>query len=81
MTTRQCKRFLNQELKNYKTTESYLKKFIKKIYKVDDIQLKQLNYAYVIDFEQYLLKLPNLNNNGLMEHIERFKKLCKLGVK
>lgn len=68
-------------LKNYRTTENYLKKFIKKIYKVDDIQLKQLNYALVIDFEQYLHKLPNLNNNGLMKHIERFKKLCKLGVK
>jgi len=68
-------------LKNYKTTESYLKKFVKKMYKVDDIQLKQLNYAFVIDFEQYLHKLPNLNNNGLMKHIERFKKLCKLGVK
>ncbi len=68
-------------LKNYKTTERYLKKFIKKIYKVDDIQLKQLNYAFVIDFEQYLHKLPSLNNNGLMKHIERFKKLCKLGMK
>ncbi|WP_418509566.1 tyrosine-type recombinase/integrase [Corallibacter sp.] len=34
-----------------------------------------------MDFEQYLHKLPNLNNNGLMKHIERFKKLCKLGVK
>ncbi|WP_335976093.1 site-specific integrase [Gaetbulibacter jejuensis] len=68
-------------LKNYKTTENYLKKFVKKIYKVDDIQLKQLNYAFVIDFEQYLHKLPSLNNNGLMKHIERFKKLCKLGVK
>lgn len=68
-------------LKNYKTTENYLKKFVKKIYKVDDIQLKQLNYAFVIDFEQYLHKLPNLNNNGLIKHIERFKKLCKFGVK
>lgn len=68
-------------LKNYRTTENYLKKFVKKIYKVEDIQLKQLNYAFVIDFEQYLHKLPNLNNNGLMKHIERFKKLCKLGVK
>lgn len=68
-------------LKNYKTTEGYLKKFIKKVYKADDVQLKQLNYGFVIDFEQYLHKLPNLNNNGLMKHIERFKKLCKLGVK
>lgn len=68
-------------LKNYKTTERYLKKFVKKIYKVDDIQLKQINYAFVIDFEQYLHKLSNLNNNGLMKHMERFKKLCKLGLK
>ncbi len=68
-------------LKNYSTTERYLKKFIKKTYKVGDIPLKQLNYAFVIDYEQYLHKLPNLNNNGLMKHIERFKKLCKLGLK
>lgn len=51
-------------LKNYKATENYLKKFVKKIYKVDDILLKQLNYAFVIGFEQYLHKLPSLNNNG-----------------
>lgn len=68
-------------LKNYRTTEGYLKKFIKEVYKVEDIQLKQLNYSLVIDFEQYLHKLSNLNNNGLMKHLERFKKLCKLGVK
>ncbi len=29
-------------LKNYKTTERYLKKFVKKIYKVDDIQFGNL---------------------------------------
>lgn len=68
-------------LKNYRTTEGYLKKFIKEVYKVEDIQLKQLNYSLVIDFEQYLHKLSNLNNNGLMKHLKRFKKLCKLGVK
>lgn len=68
-------------LKNYKTTEGYLKKCIEKKYKVEDISLRQLNYAFVIDFEQYLRKLPNLNNNGLMKHMERFKKICKLGVK
>jgi site-specific recombinase XerD len=68
-------------LKNYNTTERYLKEFIKKVYKVDDIPLKQLNYGFVIDYEQYLHKLSNLNNNGLMKHMERFKKLCKLGLK
>ncbi|KJD31118.1 integrase [Tamlana nanhaiensis] len=68
-------------LKNYKTTERYLKKFVKKVYKVDDIQLKQLNYGFVIHYEQYLHKLKNLNNNDLMKHIERFKKLCKFGLK
>ncbi len=68
-------------LKNYGTTERYLEKFINITYKTEDIPLKQLNYAFVIDFEQYLYKLPNLNNNGLMKHIERFKKLCKFGLK
>lgn len=67
-------------LKNYDTTETYLKKFLIKKYN-SDIYLKQINYSFVIDFELYLQSINGLNNNGLMKHMERLKKLLKLGLR
>ncbi|MDP5157101.1 MAG: site-specific integrase [Flaviramulus sp.] len=74
-------------MKNYYTTERYLHKFLNEILKVDDIYLKQLNYHFICDFEQYLRKYKNtkkelsLNNNGVMKHLERFKKMINLAFR
>lgn len=73
-------------LKNYYTTEKYLKKFLKEKIKANDIYLKQLSYSFIIDFEQFLRNTPSinnaqpLNNNGIMKHLERFKKLLNLAI-
>ena len=73
-------------LKNYYTTERYLKRFLKARIKSSDIYLKQLSYSFIIDFEQYLRKGPSinskqpLNNNGVMKHLERLKKLMNLAL-
>nr|WP_066219039.1 site-specific integrase [Formosa haliotis] len=74
-------------MKNYYTTEKYLKQFLSTSLKVDDVYLKQLNYRFVTDFEFFLRLLKNvkgslsLANNGVMKHLERFKKILNLGVK
>ncbi|WP_417371671.1 phage integrase SAM-like domain and Arm DNA-binding domain-containing protein [Gelidibacter japonicus] len=74
-------------MKNYYTTEKYLLKFLHKHLKVDDIYLKQLNYRFICDFEQFLRAYKNpkkelvLSNNGVMKHMERFKKMVNLAVK
>ena len=74
-------------LKNYYTTEKYLKKFLVQKLKVEDIYLKQLNYRFLIDFEHFLRNVTNskkqfmLSNNGVMKHLERFKKMINLAVK
>ncbi|MDP5158278.1 MAG: site-specific integrase [Flaviramulus sp.] len=74
-------------MKNYYTTEKYLHKFLSEILKVDDIYLKQLNYRFICDFEQYLRKYKNtkkelsLTNNGVMKHLERFKKMINLAFR
>ncbi|WP_445737705.1 site-specific integrase [Mariniflexile sp.] len=73
-------------LKNYFTTEKYLKKFITEKLKTSDVYLKQLTYSFIIDFEQFLRNTKSinrsqpLNNNGVMKHLERFKKLLSLAV-
>ncbi|SFZ93035.1 Phage integrase SAM-like domain-containing protein [Flaviramulus basaltis] len=74
-------------MKNYYTTEKYLYRFLNQILKVDDIYLKQLNYRFICDFEQYLRKYKNtkkelsLTNNGVMKHLERFKKMINLAFR
>jgi integrase len=74
-------------MKNYYTTEKYLNKFLIQNLKVNDIYLKQLNYRFICDFEQYLRNYLNANkvnmltNNGVMKHLERFKKMINLAIK
>lgn len=74
-------------MKNYYTTEKYLKRYLKTKLKRGDIFLKQLNYGFILDFEQFLRRSLNskkqrsLGNNGVMKHLERFKKMVNLAVK
>lgn len=74
-------------MKNYRTTEKYLYKFLEKSTKLSDIRLKQINYSFILDFEHYLRTYkseshrPSPSNNGVMKHLERFKKLMNLAQK
>ncbi len=65
-------------LKNYFTTENYLKDYLQAKHHISDIYLKQIDYEFTLGFESYLRSLPSLQNNGLMKHMERFKKLMRL---
>lgn len=65
-------------MKNYRTTENYLKEYLKKQHRTSDIYLKQIDYQFTLGFESYLRSLPSLQNNGVMKHMERFKKLMRL---
>lgn len=74
-------------IKNYYTTEKYLNRFLKQKLKLNDIYLKQLNYGFICDFEQFLRTYKNkkkqlmLSNNGVMKHLERLKKMVNLAIK
>lgn len=73
-------------MKNYYTTESYLKKFVKNQYRKSDIILEELNYRFILDFENFLNNYkPSdhhkpLNNNGVMKHMERLRKMVNMAV-
>ncbi len=74
-------------MKNYYTTERYLQKFLRKKKRLKDIYLEQLNFRFITDFEHYLRTYKNtkkqlmLSNNGVMKHLERFKKMINLAIK
>lgn len=65
-------------LKNYYTTDRYLRDFLDKKGYGRDIYLKQIDYAFVLDFEEFVRNKPKIHNNGVMKHMERFKKLLRL---
>lgn len=73
-------------MKNYYTTENYLKKFVKHQYNKSDISLDELNYRFILDFENFLINYESvdhhksLNNNGVMKHMERLRKILNMAV-
>lgn len=74
-------------MKNYFTTQKYLEKFLVERRKVKDINLKNINYKFVTDFEYYLKTYQpldhqkSLHNNGVMKHMERFRKMINVALK
>lgn len=65
-------------MKNYTTTTAYLKDFLKMQHQNSDVYLKHIDYQFTLGFESYLRSIKGLHNNGLMKHMERFKKLMRL---
>lgn len=74
-------------MKNYYTTQKYIKKFLKEKYGTNDKYLSELNYKFIMDFDFFLRRLKNkqgkiaLQNNGVMKHLERFFKMINLSLK
>ncbi|MCE2611703.1 site-specific integrase [Flavobacteriaceae bacterium D16] len=74
-------------MKNYYSTERYLHKFLADKLKLPDIFLKQLDYSFIVDFEQYLRTYQpekarkTCSNNGAMKHLERLMKMVNLAVR
>lgn len=74
-------------LKHYKTTEKYVKEFLVAQFKTTDVYLKAINYKFITDFEYFLRNRKPVDhqkpmqNNGVMKHIERFRKVINLAQK
>jgi integrase len=73
-------------LKHYYVTQRYLVKFLEEQHNATDIYLHQLDFKFVKDFEVYLRNhkpkdhQKPLNNNGVMKHIIRLKKMVNLAL-
>ena len=73
-------------MKNYTTTEKYLKAFIAQRFNSADIFLSKLNYEFISGFEFYvrsnaIKENDPCTNNGTMKHMERLKKMVNWAVK
>jgi site-specific recombinase XerD len=73
-------------LKHYYVTQRYLVKFLDEQHQSSDIYLHQLDFKFVKDFEVFLRNhkpkdhQKQINNNGVMKHIIRLKKMVNLAM-
>lgn len=73
-------------LKNYFTTQKYIKLFLTKK-KTQDIYLSQLTFRFLVDFEKFLRSYvpedhqKQMENNTVMKHIQRLRKMVTLAYK
>ena len=74
-------------MKNYFTTQNYVLLFLKKRQKLTDMDITQLSYKFIAKFKLFLRTFKEaddpqpLNNNGVMKHLERFRKMVNMAVK
>lgn len=73
--------------KCYKITKNYILSFLKLKRNTSDIFLSKVDFKFVNDFDFYLRTVKPidhhqpLNNNGIMKHMQRFRKILNLGVR
>jgi integrase len=74
-------------MKNYYTTQRYMREFVKKKYRRSEYCLSELNYKFILDLEIFLRNhqpvdhQKPLTNNGIMKHLERLKKMINLAFR
>lgn len=74
-------------MKNYFTTQKYIHRFLKERFGTTDMFLSELSYKFITDFEFYLRNYKPkdhqkpLGNNGVMKHLEGFRKMVTMAVK
>jgi site-specific recombinase XerD len=71
-------------MRHYKTSQKYIMEFIMAEYKTSDMYLRDLNYRFIIEFENFIRSYeskghsPQISNNTTMKHIQRLRKMVTL---
>ncbi len=72
---------------HYKTSQRYMLEFIFKEYKLTDISLSNLDYSFLVGFEDFLRSyIPKsghlkIGNNTAMKHIKRLRRMVTLAYR
>ena len=71
------KEYASSTSKRYETTLKHLEDFIKITYSLKDIRIKDINLAFINDFDFYLRSVRNCNNNSTIKYVRNFGKIIK----
>lgn len=65
-------------LERYTTSLKHTIEFLQWKYKVSDIDIKQIDHAFITDYEFYLRSVRNCSNNTAVKYIKNFNKIIKI---
>jgi site-specific recombinase XerD len=71
------KEFALNTYKRYETSLEHIRSFIKHNYNLNDIPIKEVNLAFVNDFDFYLRSVKNCNNNSTIKYVRNLGKIIK----
>ena len=71
------KEFAYNTYKKYKTSLKHTKEFLQFQYKIDDIAISKIDLPFINDYDFYLRKTKNCNNNSTIKYIRNFGKIVK----
>lgn len=61
----------------YTTSKKHTHDFMKWKYNVDDMNIKDLNFEFITDYEFWLKSVRKCDHNTTMKYLSNFKKNCK----
>jgi site-specific recombinase XerD len=75
------KDFADGTLERYVTSLEHTRRFIQWKYKVNDLDVNQLNYEFITEYEFWLKSVRNCAHNTTMKYLANFKKIVLICVK
>lgn len=75
------KEYAPATLKRYETTYSHIISFLKFKYNKSDIELIELQFQFITDFEHYLKTEKSCNHNSTLKYIKMFRRVINDSVK
>jgi len=64
--------------KKYHTSRLHTQAFLKHKYSLNDIDVKQIQYKFITDFEFWLKTKRNCNHNSSIKYLTNFKKIIRI---
>ncbi|MFT3739588.1 MAG: site-specific integrase [Breznakibacter sp.] len=74
------KDFSASTVEKFETSLNTLKAFIRHTTNKDDILLKEINRAFIQDFEFYLKAEKNMQHNSALKHLKNLKKIIRIAL-
>lgn len=74
------KGYSGNTVEHYKTTERYIKEFIREHYKCPDFPFSEVKHNFIVEFELYIKGHTTCMQNGTMKHIVRLKRITNFAI-
>jgi len=67
-------------LERYRTSLKHTKEFIKWEYNVDDIDIRDIDHDFIVNYDFYLRSVRKCANNTVIKYLKNFKKIVRICI-